>query len=74
MSGKKEANLTDNQLKSKLNDIWTEVQTNLPSINFDDEFESNSENQVTPSWFLFYWPWQKMFKIYGESFNLDKHS
>jgi hypothetical protein len=47
MSDKKEANFSENQLKSKLNDIWTEVQTNLPSINFDDEIDSNKDNQVS---------------------------
>ena len=46
MAGKNESNPSEKQLKSKLNDIWAEVQTSLPSINFDDELDSSSENQV----------------------------
>jgi hypothetical protein len=46
MAGKNEPNPSEKQLKSKLNDIWAEVQTNLPSINFDDELDTSSENQV----------------------------
>ena len=47
MAGKNESNPSEKQLKLKLNDIWAEVQTNLPSINFDDELDSGSENQVS---------------------------
>ena len=46
MSNNKEFNLPETRVKSKLNDIWTEVQTNLPSINFDDEDENGTENEV----------------------------
>ena len=45
----KEFNLPEKQVKSKLNQIWSEVQTNLPSINFDDDDQNDNENEVNKS-------------------------
>ena len=46
MSHKKEFDLPEKQIKSKLDEIWNEVQTNLPSINFDFERSHDEENSI----------------------------
>ena len=35
MSEKNEPNLSEMHIKSRLNVLWSELQTNLPEINFD---------------------------------------
>ena len=44
MSNKREFHLPEKQIKLKLDEIWNEVQTNLPSISFDFEGEIIDEN------------------------------